>query len=659
MPDRCTYSTSPISLRGRTLSPNARSGGALVLALVVVSMAALFASSVLQLTSSVSRGQAAMVDNTRAFYLAEAGLAEAFEALRIGLRGQIGSAQEPASYGDGFVWVDATPTPDNQMRLESTAICGRGRATLALIVEPVSVPIGIFSDEEIVLQDQLHVDSFNSSAPEEESPGITFLDASADDPYKHVDETNNLLYYGKTFYHFTSYDNEIYSVDHSISLQDLSQDPNFASQYDIEPTDFVDHVGDTGKESDFIQIEYEGVKAYFATLDSVSAETTEESSSNVTTSTSTTLDSGGALFGSNGNITVGGSTQPVSIYGDAIPGVGKQVVLGSGGYVSGDSEPRPSEVELPDVTLPNIALDSPLVQDSPIPMVLSPGQGGFEAITVAEDAELTIRGPATILVGSLTLAEGASLTLDTTDGDVELFITQSLHLEPNSSVDTPNRRPDQLTLQVAADDSQALEPAVRLQATSQFYGTVYTPNAQTTVGSNFEIWGSIAARVLELEPGAKIHYDEAVESKIPKLVSWEIVEVPAEAYKSLVTSIRSRDIDTGTLKDLTEAHDLGGITIHLDYVDAAGTQKTYSGPEEDFDWKVVREVVKSQREGFDNWEEGYHNDWWKKSGADWWESLIGAWHDQWGSNWGSNWGNSESGNEGINEPGIEVEKWSW
>ena len=41
----------------------------------------------------------------------------------------------------------------------------------------------------------------------------------------------------------------------------------------------------------------------------------------------------------------------------------------------------------------------------------------------AADAELVIRGPATVVIGDLTLAEGASLTLDTSGGDVELFVT--------------------------------------------------------------------------------------------------------------------------------------------------------------------------------------------------------------------------------------------
>ena len=119
-------------------------GSALVIALIAVAAVATMGAAFVQVTGSLSRRQSREVDQTKAFYLAEAGLAEALQALRIGRTGQIGTEDEPAAYGQGLLWVDATETTDDQVRLEANAQCGAGRASLALVVEPVEQPLGFF-----------------------------------------------------------------------------------------------------------------------------------------------------------------------------------------------------------------------------------------------------------------------------------------------------------------------------------------------------------------------------------------------------------------------------------------------------------------------------------------------------------------------------------
>ena len=73
-----------------------------MLALVTVTVAAVLVSSVLGLSAATTRRQSQSVDDRRAFYLCEAGLAEAFEAVRVGRRGQLGSIDAPAMFGDGL-----------------------------------------------------------------------------------------------------------------------------------------------------------------------------------------------------------------------------------------------------------------------------------------------------------------------------------------------------------------------------------------------------------------------------------------------------------------------------------------------------------------------------------------------------------------------------
>ena len=154
-----------MSPRGRRTRTACERGSALTLALIVVTMVAALGAAFLRVSTAVTQRQSGEVETLQAFYLAEAGLAESFQALRIGRSGQVGSETAPALYGDGLLWVDASDTIDDQVRLESTALCGMGRATLSLVVEPVEVPLGFFSDEDLLVDSVLLVDGFNSDAP--------------------------------------------------------------------------------------------------------------------------------------------------------------------------------------------------------------------------------------------------------------------------------------------------------------------------------------------------------------------------------------------------------------------------------------------------------------------------------------------------------------
>ena len=139
-----------------------RRGSALLIALFTLITVAAVGAMYLQITSATMRRQTAEVQTTRAFYLAEAGLAESFQALRIGRTGQVGSEAAPAVFGNGLLWVDAIETVDSQVRLTSTALVGQGRSSLSLVVEPVEIPLGFFSDEDLVVDEVLLVDGFNS-----------------------------------------------------------------------------------------------------------------------------------------------------------------------------------------------------------------------------------------------------------------------------------------------------------------------------------------------------------------------------------------------------------------------------------------------------------------------------------------------------------------
>ena len=107
-------------------------------------------------------------------------------------------------------------------------------------------------------------------------------------------------------------------------------------------------------------------------------------------------------------------------------------------------------------------------------------------------------------------------------------------------------------MQISADDSLASQSgAVQLRATTQFYGTIYAPDANVTVGGAFELFGSVAARVLNLEPGARLHYDGTGNTHMPTLVSWQIVEVPPAVRAGMGDIAYGQGVDRDQLVPLS------------------------------------------------------------------------------------------------------------
>lgn len=141
-------------------------GSALVLALIAVIAVSFMAMSFMQVSSAVTNRQALAMDNKVAFYLAEAGLAEGFTGVMVGKTGNVGTPTEPAVYGDGLLWVEATDLGDGYVDLESTAMSGSGKVTLSLVVQRPGVSVaslGMFSNGDLTINEGTLIDGYNSA----------------------------------------------------------------------------------------------------------------------------------------------------------------------------------------------------------------------------------------------------------------------------------------------------------------------------------------------------------------------------------------------------------------------------------------------------------------------------------------------------------------
>ena len=136
-----------------------------------------------QIVISADKQLDAGMDDQRAFYLAEAALFESMQAIRGGGTGAIASEAAPVYFGGGVYWVERrpiprfqadgiTPTPPdtltNPMRLEITAMAGKGRQSLEVIVRDKSADESLFvatlnSKDTLTMNADVVVDSFQSS----------------------------------------------------------------------------------------------------------------------------------------------------------------------------------------------------------------------------------------------------------------------------------------------------------------------------------------------------------------------------------------------------------------------------------------------------------------------------------------------------------------
>jgi len=137
----------------------------MIAALLVVFAVATLSMIQLQLDLSKAREQRTAVDTKRAFYMAEAGLAEAFHGIASGKSGNVGTADEPARYANGIFFTTAKEEGLGRVTLTSTGLCGAGRATLSIVVERTSssvASLGFFGDELVDIQGGATVDSYDS-----------------------------------------------------------------------------------------------------------------------------------------------------------------------------------------------------------------------------------------------------------------------------------------------------------------------------------------------------------------------------------------------------------------------------------------------------------------------------------------------------------------
>lgn len=210
---------------------------------------------------------------------------------------------------------------------------------------------------------------------------------------------------------------------------------------------------------------------------------------------------GNAVFQSNSDV---GLSSNSNLYGDLRSGPNGTTSTGANTQVTGALTPLMATLDFPSVTVPEISVGGALSVSGSYN--LPPGDYGFSTLEVEKNAELTINGPARIVVTGEMVMKRADLIIDPTGGAVEIYLAGDFSNATMATITTVGEDPTNLSLYLTGDSSQRAD----LHPHGKFHGTIYGPNAIVDLGTDFELYGAVAARRVELQPHNTIHFDEAL-----------------------------------------------------------------------------------------------------------------------------------------------------
>jgi hypothetical protein len=117
-------------------------GSTLSMALLLVMSAALVSVVTLQRGLQQWKDQATSSSEKLAFYMAEAGLADAIDDVRSGGSGNIGTSELPAAYGSGAFWVETVTDAHGVVHVTSTGLYDRTAHRLTQAIRKPRLPLG-------------------------------------------------------------------------------------------------------------------------------------------------------------------------------------------------------------------------------------------------------------------------------------------------------------------------------------------------------------------------------------------------------------------------------------------------------------------------------------------------------------------------------------
>ena len=214
--------------------------------------------------------------------------------------------------------------------------------------------------------------------------------------------------------------------------------------------------------------------------------------------------------GSNGNVEM---SQNSKVHGDVVPGPTSVATVLGNAVVTGGTTPAPEPTEMPELEIPDFGSSGDLAVANQGVRILPAGDVEYDDLRVGGGGTLIITGPARVVVENLVLRSGARIVVNAAQGPVDLYVHKDFVMNSNTLISSATMKPADVRLHLKSDN--IIDPDMNVQldelgfeSNSKLYGTIYAPQASVDIRSNFELFGSLVAKRVNLSSNALVHFDE-------------------------------------------------------------------------------------------------------------------------------------------------------
>jgi hypothetical protein len=202
---------------------------------------------------------------------------------------------------------------------------------------------------------------------------------------------------------------------------------------------------------------------------------------------------------SNKDVTVNANA---GIFGDCTPGPGFTVNAAPSAYIDGSTDPGEANFEFPPLEVPSYPSSGPLSVSGT--SSLAPGEYRFDSLSLNRNAELTIAGPATIVVdAAFAGGKDSRLVIDATNGPVTIFCDEYAQERGFEAVAFEGSPLAVAFLVTGPKD-------IVFPALSKVRGAYYAENSNVVFSNDCEAWGSFVGNQVSMSSAMNFHYDEGL-----------------------------------------------------------------------------------------------------------------------------------------------------
>ncbi len=508
-----------------------RRGSALVVSLMMVMLLSMLGAGIVQLGRATLGKQTANLAQMRALYIAEAGLAEAYLAVAQGRTGAIASPDQPALFGGGVYWVEATAVGDTKVNLKCNGLYDSGRfsigATLERRVHPLG-ELGLASEGDIHIGVGAEVLGILSDSAPGGGSFATKEARPARDGF--VPPAAKLSAGG-----------DIYVEDSAKVLGDLRHGEDGILV--ASPTSLV-----SGTVDNFVR----RFPSSMLPLPDVSGVPKIAALGAVSAALGPGVHSLGDLFVE--------AHVVIALEGPCVV-VADSLALAASGGLTFDSTRGAVELHvLGDVALPSgSTLHSPAGQAASVGLFFhgAPGSGGDENGDDENGASKDKGNGKGKAIGKGKKIGYGDVSNGYREGEVSLTLS--------------------------------------IEAAGDLHAIVYAPKHSLSLASTLQVTGAIYAAAIDLQPGSRFVYDEATRSSalgtpaVPRQLAWYVLPLPNEPIvKQRLDPLAY--IQLNGLSTLASASAASDRNIVLDYIDSSGLPQTHTGLPGVLDWTTVSGV---------------------------------------------------------------------